>query len=502
VTLQATVAAPSNAPTPSGTVDFYSGATLLGSAPLNAQGVATYSASNWTAGSYSLTAAYGGLTEPNLATYTTGIAHFATSNSNAIPLAVGPTPTAVLSISPPTILLGQSATLTWSSTNTTGCATSWSAPVAPSGTYIVTPQAAESIQYTLACTGFGGTATGAATLTVNTAASTNSEVGTGALTSNTTGYSNAAVGYDAMYANTTGPNNTALGSNALYSNTSGKGNAAQGVNALYSNTTGIRNLAIGSNALYKSNGSYNIALGFDAGYNVTQGSNNIEIGSVGETSDDGTIQIGMQGTQVLAKIAGIFGTQITGSTVYVTSTGQLGVQGSSERFKTDIAGMPEMSAKLEQLRPVTFRYKSDPHNVTQYGLIAEEVAAVYPELVIRDDMGQIQGIHYEELAPLLLQEVQQQRHQLLSQSGQLAAQRDELDAERVLRDGEGQKIALLERQLAAQASVQESTAAAWNAELNALKQELTKLQKSYSATQGAATGITGSGSGEDIRKPN
>src|SRR5208282_2870000 len=144
--------------------------------------------------------------------------------------------------------------------------------------------------------------------------------------------------------NTTGANNTAFGYLALYSNTVGKGNAAQGTNALYNNTTGIRNLGIGSNALYdNSTGSYNIALGFDAGYNVTTGSNNIEIGASGTPSDNGSIQIGVQGTQVLTTIAGIYAVPVSGMAVYVTAGGQLGVQASSERYKTDITPMPELS---------------------------------------------------------------------------------------------------------------------------------------------------------------
>jgi len=221
---------------------------------------------------------------------------------------------------------------------------------------------------------------------------------------------NVASGLVALASDTTGANNTAVGYAALYSNTVGKGNAAQGVNALYSNTTGIRNLGIGSNALYDNvSGSYNIALGFDAGYNVTNGSYNIEIGASGTASDSGTIQIGSEGTQTSTKIAGIYGTQVTGSAVYVTATGQLGVQPSSERYKTDIATMPELSRKLAQLRPVTFHYRTDPKSVQQYGLIAEEVDKVYPELVIRDDSDKIQGVHYEELAPMLLAEVQKQQ---------------------------------------------------------------------------------------------
>jgi len=153
-----------------------------------------------------------------------------------------------------------------------------------------------------------------------------------------------------------------------------------------------------------------------------------EIGAEGAPGDNNTIQIGAQGTQTTTSIAGIYGTQATGgSAVYVTSTGQLGVQGSSERFKTDIASMPAMSSeKLQQLRPVTFHYKTDPQGVRQYGLIAEEVDKVYPELVIRDDSGKIQGVRYEELAPMLLKEVQDQAAEIgnlkQQQQTQLAVQ--------------------------------------------------------------------------------
>jgi hypothetical protein len=100
--------------------------------------------------------------------------------------------------------------------------------------------------------------------------------------------------------------------------------------------------------------------------------------------------------------------------------------GSSERFKTDIAAMPEVSAKLSQLRPVTFHYKMDPKGVLQYGLIAEEVDQVYPELVLRDDTGKIQGVRYEELAPMLLKEVQQQKAQLEQQRTEIAGQSAEM----------------------------------------------------------------------------
>jgi hypothetical protein len=175
-------------------------------------------------------------------------------------------------------------------------------------------------------------------------------------------------------------------------------------------------------------GSYNIALGFDAGYNVASGSNNIEIGTMGTAGDNNTIQIGVQGTQTVTSIAGIFGTQVSGSAVYVTSSGQLGVQASSERYKTDIATMATLSAKLEGLRPVIFHYKTDPNKVPQYGLIAEEVATVYPELVIRDAGGKIMGVHYEELAPMLLNEVQRQQRTISAQAEHVASQDASIDA--------------------------------------------------------------------------
>jgi hypothetical protein len=258
-------------------------------------------------------------------------------------------------------------------------------------------------------TGNNNTASGYQALYANTS-NDNTASGYQALYANTTGAGNSAVGAGSLASNTSGANNTALGYEALFSNTTGKGNAAQGSNALYGNTTGIRNLGLGNNALYaNTTGSYNIALGYEGGYNVTTGSNNIEIGSPGSASDNNTIRIGAQGTQSVTAIAGIYGTPVTGSAVYVTSTGQLGVLGSSERFKKDIAPMPELSDKLRQLRPVTFHYKTDPNSVEQYGLIAEEVDKVYPELVVRDEKGAIQGVRYEELAPMLLNEMQKQQ---------------------------------------------------------------------------------------------
>jgi hypothetical protein len=269
------------------------------------------------------------------------------------------------------------------------------------------------------------TAIGAQALYLNTG-SYNTASGYEALYSNTTGQYNSAVGVNALQSNTTGSNNTAFGTNSLVSNTTGTQNATFGVQALYWNTTGYLNTASGTNALfynttgnyntatgnqalfYNTTGSSNIAMGYRSGDNLTTGSNNIDIGSPGAAGDNNTIKIGVQGTQTATYMAGVYGHSLTGSEVVVTSSGELGVISSSERFKTAIAPMGSNTAKLGQLRPVTFRLKSDATGTRQYGLIAEEVAKVYPELVIRDEKGRIDGVRYDELAPMLLNELQKQ----------------------------------------------------------------------------------------------
>jgi hypothetical protein len=227
------------------------------------------------------------------------------------------------------------------------------------------------------------------------------------------GIENTASGVNALYSNTNGNGNTAEGVNSLESNSTGSNNTASGLEALHANTLGHGNTAVGANALHSNTtGSNNIGVGSSAGLHVTTGNNNIHLGSAGAAGDSGKIRIGTQGTQTATYIAGISGTHVTGAAVYVTSTGQLGVQASSERYKTAVTSMGSRTEKLRQLRPVTFRLKTDPKGDVQYGLIAEEVAQVYPELVIRDSAGRVEGVRYDELAPMLLNEMQQQAAQL------------------------------------------------------------------------------------------
>jgi hypothetical protein len=283
-------------------------------------------------------------------------------------------------------------------------------------------------------------AVGSAALNLSVASSGNVAIGNSALGSNngSTGY-NTAIGYQALGTDPSGNYSTAVGAYSLASvtsgsigyntgfgaftlnvNSSGSNNTAFGYAALRSTTTGDDNIGFGYQSLYlDAAGSNNIAMGYRAAYNIVSGSNTIEIGNQGEGADNALIRIGAQGTQTSTYIAGIAGAQVTGSAVYVTSSGQLGVLASSERYKTAIAPMGGSTDKLAQLRPVSFHLKTDSSATTQYGLIAEEVAKVYPELVIRDGGGVIQGVRYEELAPMLLNEMQKQEQTIADQGAEI-----------------------------------------------------------------------------------
>jgi hypothetical protein len=234
-----------------------------------------------------------------------------------------------------------------------------------------------------------------------------------------TGNGNTALGNNALLNTTTGAGNTAVGVNALSGNFStGNANTALGQFTLINNTTGNGNTALGSQTLIKNTtGSSNTAIGAGAGFFLTTGSHNIHIGNEGDAADDALIRIGIAGTQTRTFIAGIFGTTVLNraQTVEVDSNGQLGTAISSRRVKDDIRDMDGASEGLGKLRPVTFRYKAEPATGSrplEYGLIAEEVAEIYPELVVRDTDGQPAGVRYHVLPAMLLNEVQRQQRQL------------------------------------------------------------------------------------------
>jgi hypothetical protein len=242
-------------------------------------------------------------------------------------------------------------------------------------------------------------------LTTGTA---NTAVGFQALVSNTTGFDNTAIGYTALDRNTTGIQNTANGASALFSNTTGSANTANGSGALELNTTGIQNTANGAFALQNNTtGNSNIALGNSAGSNLTTGSNNIDIGNVGVAGESKKIRIGTSGTHTNTFIAGISGVTVAGGVgVIVDTNGHLGTVVSSERFKDEIKPMDKASEAILALKPVTFRYKPeiDPEGVPQFGLVAEDVEKVNPDLVARDAKGEVYTVRYEAVNAMLLNE--------------------------------------------------------------------------------------------------
>ena len=265
-------------------------------------------------------------------------------------------------------------------------------------------------------TGYKNAASGEFALYNNTSGYENTASGYGALFSSTIGWSNTAFGKSALF-NNTGYYNTAVGWEALHDST-GDQNTAIGSDALWKNTSGGKNVATGKSALGQNTTGYsNIAVGDLAGYNLTTGNDNIDIGNPGVADEGGTIRIGSS-KQTKTFIAGITGvtTAAAAVPVLVDANGQLGTASSSRRYKFDIAGMGDATEDLMRLRPVTFRYLAHGNNaLLQYGLIAEEVADVYPELVTRNKDGEVETVMYQFLAPMLLNEVQKQHRQIEEQ---------------------------------------------------------------------------------------
>jgi trimeric autotransporter adhesin len=290
-------------------------------------------------------------------------------------------------------------------------------------------------------TGGQNTAVGFNALFSNTSGSVNTAVGSWALYANTTSTENTAIGFDALQQNTTGSFNTATGGEALKQNTTGGNNTADGYYALRDNTIGFGNVAIGYACLVNNDtGVYNIAVGYDAllsndtggsniavgtlalwqnasGYNniaignnaggsALSGSDNIFIGNRGEPDDSRVIKIGSRGIE-RTFIGGINNSPVgDGAAVVVSPNGRLGILTSSARFKDSIKPMDKASEAILALKPVSFRYKHelDPKGVPQFGLVAEEVEKVNPDLVARDEQGKPYTVRYDAVNAMLLNE--------------------------------------------------------------------------------------------------
>jgi Chaperone of endosialidase len=256
--------------------------------------------------------------------------------------------------------------------------------------------AAENVDaLNLSTSGSNNTGHGWFSLFSNTSGSSNTADGFQALYSNTTGVENTANGALALFSNTEGNSNTAAGDQALFSNTIGAANTANGFFALLSNTEGNSNTAIGDVALANNTtGSFNTAIGVGAGTGIETASNVICIGHPGQN---------LSNRCYIGNIREAF---VSGDAVpvLIDSTGQLGTAVSSRRFKKEIKPMDKASEAVLALKPVAFHYKNDTTNTPQFGLIAEEVAQVNPDLVVHDKNGEISTVRYDAVNAMLLNE--------------------------------------------------------------------------------------------------
>jgi hypothetical protein len=279
------------------------------------------------------------------------------------------------------------------------------------------------------------TAVGAAALLLNTTGTENTAIGTATLVHNDTAEQNTATGAFALSNHVSGNGNTANGANALFSDTSGQLNTAIGAGALFTDNNGFNgsfNTAVGASALFSNNGGDNTAVGAQAlldnttgndntadGLSAlasnTTGNNNVALGSfagIQQTTGSNNVYIGsnMQGSAGESNacyIKSIFGqTAAGGSAVFIDANSKLGTLTSSKRFKEEIKPMDQASEALLALKPVTFRYKKeiDPAGISQFGLVAEEVEKVNPDLVVRDEDGKPYSVRYDQVNAMLLNE--------------------------------------------------------------------------------------------------
>src|SRR5262245_39465784 len=255
----------------------------------------------------------------------------------------------------------------------------------------------------------------------------NTAVGSGALASNTSGQANTAVGLDALRSNVNGGFNTATGYQTMVDNVAGGHNTAYGYNTLRMNTSGGDNTAIGETALFhNTTGGQNVALGEAAGLNQTTGSGNVYIG-LG--------MVGVEGESNACYIASIFGqTSASGMPVLVNSNNKLGTAPSSKRFKKDIKPMDKASEALFALEPVTFHYQNeiDPVQTSQFGLVAEDVEQVNPDLVVRDKEGKTYSVRYDQVNAMLLNEFLKEHRTVQAQQQEIDALQQELKNQRAL----------------------------------------------------------------------
>ena len=270
-------------------------------------------------------------------------------------------------------------------------------------------------------TGVENTATGAGALGFNDMGNDNTASGFSALHNNTTGSDNTAIGGGALSRNTTANSNTATGAGALELNTTGYRNTAFGYAALTHNVSGFGNTANGFRALYQNTGSNNIGLGFNAGSNLTTGDGNVCIGFN---------VLGVRGESNSTRISNIYSSLASARPVYINSDNKIGTLVSSRRFKEEIKPMDKASDAILELKPVTFRYRKEiePNGAMMFGLIAEDVAKVDPDLVTRNEKGEPETVRYEAVNVMLLNEFLKE-HRTMQEQGRRIEERGRIIAQ-------------------------------------------------------------------------
>lgn len=257
----------------------------------------------------------------------------------------------------------------------------------------------------------------------------NTFLGVGSGNANITGGDSQFIGRSTGASITSGNADVFVGGSAGAATTTGNGDVYVGWASGASSPTGFFNTFVGAQTgFYNTTGSNDLYLGFNAGISNTSGSNNIYLGSGGVDGESYTLRIG--GGQQAAYISGVYGvTSASGVPVYINSNGQLGTMTSSRIYKQDIRDMGDITSALMKLRPVTFYYKAeyDKGHSRQYGLIAEEVAKVYPDLVAYNPDGTPYTVRYQYLSSMLLNEFQKQYQKAQAQAGLIETQRQRID---------------------------------------------------------------------------
>jgi hypothetical protein len=334
------------------------------------------------------------------------------------------------------------------------------------------------------------TATGFAALYRNTTGEVNTANGVQTLFSNTSGSANTATGRQALYNNTDGSENTANGYQALFSNTNGNFNTANGYQALANNTNGIGNTANGYQALFSSTGLENTAYGASALLNNSTGSANTALGvfaGTGVTTASGVIAIGTSGANVgnscfIGHIRGVTTANADAIPVLIDSAGQLGTVSSSRRFKKEIKSMDSASEAILALKPVTFHYKSDASGTPQFGLIAEEVAEVNPDLVVRDENGEIYTVRYDAVNAMLLNEFLKERRKVEEQRSKIEKQAATITELKSTAAKQEATVAELKRDFQSKLAVQEN-------QIKALASGLEKVSAQLEVSRPAARAV-------------